>query len=261
MPDPFETMSEDDRLRLSTWVTEDLQEVLSISDISDVLRVFCGEKPGAIVTTSYHAETGKPYRNGEFIDKEYRKPDILPRFLDEFEIDYHRTSRVTQPGAAQNTLLTSFTTYLSRDAVHLEQVPTDEKLSAKQLGHFLGYPSDAIEAYSDENVADGEAHNALLMKGYHISDVGAKDLAADYFHVPPYTPAPTPHAYAKKISDGRHIVSLWSKFDATLNTDNLFINAFRDQSHEDVLDGIQSPVTRVSVAMHKLKNTTSDIGF
>jgi len=118
--------------KLHDYLIEDATEFMPPEEAFDLLLLLIDEKPGASITVHFQR-----------LSNDFK--EFIQDFSDEFDLHYIIQENSSQEDQAEN--FSGNTVFLARDEQKLEMLKPLEDVSEKEIGLFLGYPEDAVEAF------------------------------------------------------------------------------------------------------------------
>lgn len=232
MGDPFAEFSDAERAELSKWVTDHLHSFVLSEEILDVLAVLCGEKSGAYVAVVVDTETGTPILGQQYVDDtmyEAEQTDLIGEFCDKFNLAYRRASDdwgnepvYVETGSGETELTrveaTRYRYYIAQDKQRvscLSEPPED-----RDLGEFLGYPDEAIDAYV--NGRSRWKKYRTYVRGLYTANSSPRNVEYIRYFDTPYAAAPTAKSLGNAWGAGRDRIEFREAVDEALDVENLF---------------------------------------
>lgn len=213
---------------------KNLEQYIGLEDSLDILVMASGKRDTAIATV-FPGGLSKDFRDGL---------EELSRFF-----DFHYLIR-----EKEEDVLEDATVYFSRISETLDEV--SEEMTQRELGQFLDYPEDAVEAFTtdntttevfqkfqqmmeDEGVDDEEALNFIENSGKSylerfsefLDEITGEELTRQerkLLNFVPYVPAPEKESVLNAVNLGRERRELLEELDS--DTGDYFIQELMEKT-------------------------------
>lgn len=148
--------------KLHDYLIEDATEFMPPEEAFDLLLLLIDEKPGASITVHFQR-----------LSNNFK--EFIKDFSDEFNLHYIIQENSSQEDQAEN--FSGNTVFLTKDEQKLEMLKPLEDVSEKEIGLFLGYPDDAVEAFQS-STGFTEAYKQFEKEAAkeHVSEEGALEI-------------------------------------------------------------------------------------